>query len=347
VEPNLSVETETITVNESAGTVQVEFVLDKGAPGDITIEYELRGTATSPADYTIVGTEGEVEIANGETSGVIEIQIVSDAIYEGNETIEVSIEDVSSTDVLITNDDETVVTITDDDPQIKASFSSPTLSLNEAGNILEVQVVLDKPAPTDILIEYSLTGSARDSVTAVTAEPDLATDYAIAGTQTPGQLTIKAGQSTGIIKVRPYTDLILEDANTNTDPFDPESIIITIVEASNGIDFSTNNTVEISLEQQDGVLVLLFWPSPSGADQADMDMLLRVGPNITTWDRILTGSVAEDFEGPEFIFIPKNLSFAAYGLSYVYWDGTLDPLNFEVVFVVFVYGLLELEGYTD
>jgi hypothetical protein len=219
--------------------------------------------------------------------------------------------------------------------------------LNEAGNILEVQVVLDKPAPTDILIEYSLTGSARDSVTAVTAEPDLATDYAIAGTQTPGQLTIKAGQSTGIIKVRPYTDLILEDANTNTDPFDPESIIITIVEASNGIDFSTNNTVEISLEQQDGVLVLLFWPSPSGADQADMDMLLRVGPNITTWDRILTGSVAEDFEGPEFIFIPKNLSFAAYGLSYVYWDGTLDPLNFEVVFVDLVDGLLEEEADTE
>ena len=96
VKPNLSVSTETLTVAEGGGTVQVEFVLDRGAPGDITIEYQLGGTAISPADYTIVGTEGEVEIANGQTSGTVEIQIVSDAIYEGNETIEISIEDVSS-----------------------------------------------------------------------------------------------------------------------------------------------------------------------------------------------------------------------------------------------------------
>ncbi len=96
VKPNLKVSNETLTVAEGAGTVQVEFVLDRGAPGDITIEYSLGGTAISPADYTIVGKEGEVEIANGQTSGTVEIQIVSDAIYEGNETIEISIEDVSS-----------------------------------------------------------------------------------------------------------------------------------------------------------------------------------------------------------------------------------------------------------
>ena len=132
VKPNLKVSDESLTVAEGAGTVQVEFTLDRGAPGDITIEYSLSGTAISPADYTIVGTEGEVEIANGATSGTVEIQIVSDAIYEGNETIEISIEDVSSDDVVITNDDETEVTITDDDTQIKVSFSSSTLSVNEA-----------------------------------------------------------------------------------------------------------------------------------------------------------------------------------------------------------------------
>ena len=32
VKPNLSVNTETLTVNEGAGTVEVEVVLDKGAP---------------------------------------------------------------------------------------------------------------------------------------------------------------------------------------------------------------------------------------------------------------------------------------------------------------------------
>src|SRR5688572_17987424 len=82
VKPNLSVSTDAFTVLENAGTVQVEFVLDRGAPGDITIEYSLSGTAISPADYTIVGTEGEVQIANGQTSAVVQLQIVSDANYE-------------------------------------------------------------------------------------------------------------------------------------------------------------------------------------------------------------------------------------------------------------------------
>src|SRR5688572_7536591 len=139
VKPNLSVSTETISVNENAGTAQVEFVLDGGAPENLTIEYSLGGTAISPADYTIVGTEGEVEIASGQTSAVVQIQIVNDAVYEGNETIEISIEDVSSVNVLVTNDDETEVTITDDDTQIKVSFPSSTLSLNEADPVLDVQ----------------------------------------------------------------------------------------------------------------------------------------------------------------------------------------------------------------
>ena len=34
VKPNLTVSNETLTVAEGAGTVQVEFVLDRGAPGD-------------------------------------------------------------------------------------------------------------------------------------------------------------------------------------------------------------------------------------------------------------------------------------------------------------------------
>ena len=102
VKPNLSVASATLSVNENAGSVQVGVTLDKGAPEDITIEYDLGGTATSPADYSVTGKEGEITIAKGETTGTATIQIVSDALYEGNETIELSLDDVSSEDVLIT-----------------------------------------------------------------------------------------------------------------------------------------------------------------------------------------------------------------------------------------------------
>jgi hypothetical protein len=345
VKPNLSVASKTVSFAEGGGTLEVEVVLDKGAPADITIEYDLGGTALSPADYSIVGKEGEVEIAKGATSGTISIQIVSDAIYEGNETIEISLEDVDSDDVVITNDDETIVTITDDDTQIKTSLSSVE-SAKESDGIIEVQVVLSVAAAADATIQYSVSGTARDSVTAVAANPDLPADYAVTG-KTPGQLVIKAGQTTGIIKLRLYPDLFLEDNNPATDPFDPETIKVKITSASNGIDITTNSEVEIGLEQEDGMLVLLVWPDSVTAQYADMDLLLRVGQNISTWDRILTGSVRERFVGPELIFLPKVVSFPAYGLSYVYYDGTLDPLEFEVVFVDFVDGVFEADADTE
>src|SRR5688572_1895500 len=68
VRPKLSVNTETLTVAEGAGTATIEVVLDRAAPTDITVEYSLGGTAQSPADYSITGTQGEFDIAQGETS---------------------------------------------------------------------------------------------------------------------------------------------------------------------------------------------------------------------------------------------------------------------------------------
>ena len=65
VKPNLTVSNETLTVAEGAGTVQVEFVLDRRCPWRYYHRVSLGGTAISPADYTIVGKEGEVDIANG------------------------------------------------------------------------------------------------------------------------------------------------------------------------------------------------------------------------------------------------------------------------------------------
>ena len=46
VKPKLSLDESTMTVNEAAGTIEVDFVLDKAYSSDITIEYDLGGTAT-------------------------------------------------------------------------------------------------------------------------------------------------------------------------------------------------------------------------------------------------------------------------------------------------------------
>ena len=100
VPPKLSFAESAMTVNEDIGVIDVELVLDKPYSRDLNVEYTLGGTAsdqdavgTANADYEVVGTHGVVVIESGATSGTIKIEIYSDAAFEDDETIEISIID--------------------------------------------------------------------------------------------------------------------------------------------------------------------------------------------------------------------------------------------------------------
>jgi hypothetical protein len=329
VKPNLSVKTESITVAESGGTVQVEFVLDRGAPGDITIEYELRGTATSPADYSVTGTEGEVAIANGQTSGIVTIQIVSDAVYEGDETIEVSIEDVSSDDVLITNNDETEIKITDDDPQITVSMATAAVTINEDTEELAVEVKLSAASSQAITVGYTFTGDALEASVGDAEEiPSQYWDYGI-DAENPGELVIPAGSTTVAIPLVIGTDFLWEDK---------EDIIITLTDVSSGAQLSASKITTVTLEQQDGTVLGLLWAD--GNTDVDMDLFLwntEPDPDVIVAYSANPSTTTE----LEFLFIPSIIEEASLGASYIYYQGTASPMNFIARFAKFTDGVLE------
>lgn len=339
--PKLSFAETEITVNEDDGVLEVELVLDKAHSKDLRIEYELGGTAddqdvvgTANADYEVQGSHGVVKIEAGQTTGIIELNIYPDAGFEEDETIEIAILDTNTDEIELTADDEVVITIANDDEQLVLSFVNPDLTVNEADGVLEVQLVLDKPAPKDLTFSYELSGSATDSITAWNNKVN--PDYYVNGTS--GQFQIKAGETTGLIDLRVYSDLLVEDANQATEAIDPETIVITV--GTNGVQMA-DNEIEIKLVQEDGLLIALLWPDPANTLQADMDLLLRVGNSTSSWLRVLAGSAAEGFKGPEIIFIPKVITYAAYGLSHTYYDGTLDPLKFKVLFIDIIDSALE------
>ncbi len=330
VPANLSVNTETVTISEAGGTVEIEIVLDKAAPTDITVEYDLGGTAVSPADYSVVGTEGELDIPQGQTSGIIEIDIVNDAIYEGNETIEISLQDVNSTDVLITNDDEAVVTITDDDPQTVVSFATTTLEIKESDNdeLLEIQVNLSGPAPQAVTVQYQLThgqGFAIDDIYGEAEEiPAQFFDFSIEGGQQ--QVTIPQGGTSGVIQFQIFSDFLLED---------PEEIEITLL-ASTGVTLGTNTVMTITLNQEDGKAIALVWDD--AYTDVDMDLFLWIGDNINELDFVASSTNPDVDPKLEIVFIPAIIQDAAFGASYTYYSGTADPMNFEAHFVDFING---------
>lgn len=223
----------------------------------------------------------------------------------------------------------------DDEPPVppKLSFAVSSLTAKESDDNLIIELVLDKAASESITIDYSLKGTALDEVAADAASANA--DYKIIGDY--GQVDIKKGETTGTIEIDLYSDGDLELTD--------ETIEISIDEVdSDQIEITREDDITITVKQEDGLIVLLEWPAPSASGQADMDIILRVGQNTTTWDGVLSGSAAGSVEGPEILFVPKAVTFPAYGLSYVYYDGTLDPLEFTATFIDFANGTPEAVG---
>ena len=332
VPANLSVNTETVTILESGGTASIEIILDKAAPSDITVEYDLGGTALSPADYSVSGTEGELDIPQGQTSGTIEIDIVNDAVYEGDETIEITIQDVNTEDVVITNDDEALVTITEDDPQVQLSMAVATVAANEDDDELIVEVTLSSPAPQAITVEYTLTGTALDTVAASMQTPQPIPpqfwDYYI-DTPTSGELVIPQGATKGEIAVQILTDFQFED---------PETIIITLDAATNAT-ITANKTTTVTVQQQNGKIIALVWDD--AYTDVDMDLFLWIGDDVSDLFFIASSTNPSVTQRVEALIIPNNVDGVAFGTSYTYYEGTATPMEFEAHFADFTDGVIE------
>ncbi|MBA4053321.1 MAG: hypothetical protein C0490_01280, partial [Marivirga sp.] len=298
------------------------------------------GTATegsaATSDYEVIGDFGEVEIKAGQTTGTLELAIKSDASFETSETIEVSIDDVNSDNIDITNDDEIVITITDDDVKAKIAFAAATLTVDETNRNIQIQVTLDKAVPSNISVPFTLTGTAVDSVKSEADE--IPADYQIKGeTGITRVLQIASGQTTGVIDIKSYSDFYLED---------DETIIITL-QAGDQVELGTISATTITVTQEDGKAIALFWDE--AYTTVDMDLFLWIGElgDPVSEFGVASLSAFADFDGPEIVFIPDIFEDAAFGSSYTYYEGTENPMEFEVQFVDFVDGVAEVLANRD
>lgn len=355
VPPKLSFANAEMTVSEDDGIIEIEVVLDKPHGKDLNIEYDLGGTAsdqdavgTANADYEVVGNHGVVVIESGQTTGVIKLEIYNDAVFEEDETIEISIMDLNTSDVQLTADDEIIITITNDDAQVVASFVNTTMTVNEADgpDLLLVAVQLDNPAPPNTIIEYSIlrdqnAPDAMDSVTAWNQDPSLRGPYDYYVNAQPasvGKLAIPAGATSANIELQIVSDLYFEDS---------ENIRIQLNESTSAA-VGTNNLMTIAIEQEDGKIIALFWDDAH--TDVDMDMFLFIAPDVTSFafpDNLLSLSIRASTEvREEVVFLPtvfsSDITEAAFGLSYVYYEGTAQPMNFQVHFIDYIDGAFEI-----
>ncbi len=124
--PKLSFSEATKTINEADGEIEIKIKLDKGAFEDVTIAYELSGTAldkvtagtTKSYDYEITSDYLETEIVKGDSIGIIKLSLFSDLEIEEDETIVISIKDTDSENVEITRNDDIKITLKQEDGMV-------------------------------------------------------------------------------------------------------------------------------------------------------------------------------------------------------------------------------------
>lgn len=344
VPPKLSFAQSEMTVNEDAGVIEVELKLDRPYGKDLRVEYRIAGTAggqqdvgTADADYEINGDPGVAIIKSGETTGTIEVQIFNDNIFEEDETIELTIFDVNTSDVQVTNDSKVVVTITSDDAKLLASFVTASLTVDESQGtvgILKIPVQLDQAAPSETVLDYTVGGTALDSLTGHNQKVSrMYYDYFVDGVF--GKLTIPAGATSDTIRLNIYSDFLFED---------DETIEITLQE-SPGAGVGSIAKMTITVDQQDGKVIALVWDETY--KDVDMDLFLWLGPDHDHLIDVAASVNPNPTPTVELVFVPDIFTDAAFGLSYVYYSGTVEPMNFEAQFADFKDGVLEPEAGFD
>jgi len=197
---------------------------------DTVVAYTYGGTATPGTDFT-ASVSRTVTIPAGETSVTLLVLIVEDDIVEGDETIVLTLDQVSEVSPHVSIDvaaDEATVTIEDDDSATVGISDDSAAS--EAGPVPGSFVLtLSAPSSTDTVITYTLTGTATAGE-----------DY----TEPSGSVTIPAGETSATISISVLDDNLVEGT---------EIVTLALFEITGGQDAITIDTEagEASLEIAD------------------------------------------------------------------------------------------------
>jgi Calx-beta domain len=176
---------------------------------DTVIAYTVTGTATSGTDYTALS--GSVTILAGATTATITIPVIDDAIVEGNETVIVTLNSVTS-GVSTSIGAPTAATNTIADNDAATVSIANTTNGSETGPTNGVMTVTQTAvSATNTVLAYSVSGTATSG-----------TDY----TALSGTVTITAGSTTATITIP-----VINDATAEGN----ETVIITLTSVTSGL----------------------------------------------------------------------------------------------------------------
>jgi len=199
-------------------------------------------------------------------------------------------------------------TITSFHPLIWQDYSGET---GATGKEFLVNIALDKPAAQTSVIEFTLAGTAdRNSAAQIG-------DYDVEG----NTVTIEKGASSVSIPLTIFEDMEFEiDDDDNIF----ETVTITLTKVVSGpVKLGEQLTYTLNINEDDAVWYL-EWGTNGTTSPGDVDMDI-----LFTYDGQLVWGAASDNEY-EAVNVPGGFPSGTYGLSYTYYSGTSDDVDFAV-----------------
>lgn len=232
----------TYSVGEASPTVTITVNRTSGTDGAVSVNYSLSdGTATGGAacggsvDY--INTGGTVNFAAGQSSQTFTVAICNDAVFEGNETFNVTLSGATG-GATIGAQASAVVTITDDEVAVPGTlqFSSATYTVGEAGPTVTITVTRTGGSDGIVTADYA-------TVAGGTATGGAACGGAVDYVNTSGTVTF----GNGVTTPQTFNIPICDDATVES----AETVNLALSNATGGATLGTPNSAVLTITDND------------------------------------------------------------------------------------------------
>ena len=225
-DPAVTVEFGSTTYSAAEGksaTVTVTLSEDPKRPLTIPITSTAQGSTTAD-DYTFTATQ--VTFASGQTSKTLNFSAAQDTTADHGDSVKLGFGSSLPPGVTEGTDNETTVTIIDDDPAVTVSFGAATYSVDESGTV-DVTLTLSADPQRPLSIPVSAVG--QSGATAADYEP-------------PGSVTFASGDTTKTLTFTPENDTVDDDG---------EKVKLSFGTLPPGVTAGTTSSTVVSINDDD------------------------------------------------------------------------------------------------
>ncbi|MCU7933390.1 MAG: hypothetical protein KZQ99_00735 [Candidatus Thiodiazotropha sp. (ex Dulcina madagascariensis)] len=292
------------SADEFDGSVSVEVARQSGSQGVAMVNYTTGdGTATAGGDYEVAG--GTLLFADGEVSKSFQVTLIDDALYEGAETINLTLSNAFG--AILGTTTTSAINLGDDDAPGTAGavdFSTAVYTIAEDGGSVTATVTRSGGSTGAISIDYAtLDGSATAS-----------SDY----TFSTGRISFADGDATA----KTFSVPIIDDSELEGD----EQLTLQLTNSQGGAVLGAQSTAQITVtddEAQSAPATLSFTVNSLSVSESSASADITVSRGL-----VVSGSVTVD--------LTVESTTAVAGTDYNVTTGTLQFVDGESAKTVIV-----------